>query len=68
LPAIYELEHDADVIEYFDQAPSIKLDYLSADGKRLGALHSPDFFVIRQTKCGLGRMQGRRRTSQARRT
>jgi len=36
LPAIYELEHDADVIEYFDQAPSIKLDYCAADGKRLG--------------------------------
>ena len=52
LPAIYELEHDADVIEYFDQAPSIKLDYSSADGKRLGVLHTPDFFVIRQTCAG----------------
>ncbi|MGA7414286.1 MAG: DDE-type integrase/transposase/recombinase, partial [Bryobacteraceae bacterium] len=52
LPAIYELEHDADVIEYFDQAPSIKLDYSSADGKRLGVLHTPDFFVIRQTSAG----------------
>ena len=52
LPAIYELEHDADVIEYFDQAPSIKLDYSSADGKRLGVLHTPDFFVIRQSSAG----------------
>jgi putative transposase len=49
LPAIYELEHDSDVIEYFDQTPSIKLDYNSADGKRLGVLHTPDFFVIRQS-------------------
>jgi len=52
LPAIYELEHDADVIEYFDQAPSIKLDYCAADGKRLGVLHTPDFFVIRQNSAG----------------
>jgi transposase InsO family protein len=52
LPAIYELEHDADVIEYFDQAPSIKLDYSSAGGKRLGVLHTPDFFVIRQHSAG----------------
>ena len=52
LPAIYEMEHDGDVIEYFDQAPSIKLDYNSADGKRLGVLHTPDFFVIRQSSAG----------------
>ena len=52
LPTIYELEHDADVIEYFDQAPSIKLDYRSSDGKRLGVLHTPDFFVIRQRSAG----------------
>lgn len=52
LPAIYELEHDPDVIEYFDQAPSIKLAYNAADGKRLGVLHTPDFFVIRQGSAG----------------
>jgi len=50
LPAIYEVEHDADVIEYFDQAPSIKLDYNSSDGKRLGVLHTPNFFMIRQSR------------------
>ena len=43
LPTIYELEHDDDVLEYFDQAPSIKLDYCTANGKRLGVLHTaPD--------------------------
>ena len=52
LPTIYELEHDDDVLEYFDQAPSIKLDYCTANGKRLGVLHTPDFFVIRKTKAG----------------
>jgi putative transposase len=36
LPAIFELEHDCSVLEYYDQVPSIKLDYRSANGKRLG--------------------------------
>src|SRR5438128_2738952 len=36
LPAIFELEYDNAVLEYYDQAPAIKLDYRSADGKRLG--------------------------------
>jgi len=46
LPTIFELEYDA-VLEYYDQAPSIKLDYRSAEGRRLGVLHTPDFFVLR---------------------
>lgn len=52
LPAIFELEYDGGVLEYYDQAPSIKLDYCSADGKRLGVLHTPDFFVIRTDSAG----------------
>jgi putative transposase len=52
LPAVYELEHDDEVFEYYDQAPSIKLDYCSADGKRLGVSHTADFFVIRANRAG----------------
>src|SRR5215472_13316167 len=52
LPAIFELEHDCSVLEYYDQVPPIKLDYCSADGKRLGVMHTPDFFVIRETAAG----------------
>ena len=52
LPAILELEHNDDVLEYYDQPPSIKLDYSSADGKRLGVLHTPDFFVVREDSAG----------------
>ena len=52
LPAIFELEYDDSVLEYYDQAPSIKLDYRSVDGKRLGVLHTPDFFVIRTHSAG----------------
>ena len=52
LPTIFELEHDKAVLEYYDQVPAIKLDYSSADGKRLGVLHTPDFFVIRDGGAG----------------
>jgi len=52
LPAILELEHNDDVLEYYDQPPSIKLDYFSADGKRLGVLHTPDLFVVRAGSAG----------------
>lgn len=46
LPAIYELEHDPQVLEFYDQPPPIKLDYLGLDGRRRSHLHTPDFFVI----------------------
>ena len=39
LAGVYEMEHDVGVLEYFDQPPSIKLDYASATGKRMGVLH-----------------------------
>ena len=52
LAGVYEMEHDAGVLEYFDQPPSIKLDYASAMGKRMGVLHTPDFFVIRDKDAG----------------
>lgn len=52
LAGIYEMEHDVTVLEYFDQPPCIKLDYESAAGKRMGVLHTPDFFVIRQREAG----------------
>ena len=52
LAAIYEMEHDAHVLEYFDQPPSIKLLYDSAHGKSMGVLHTPDFLVIRDDAVG----------------
>jgi putative transposase len=41
LAAIDEMEYDADVLEYWDQTPSIKLDYRSPAGRRMGVLHTP---------------------------
>jgi putative transposase len=52
LARIYELEHDPGVLEYWDQPPSFKLEYKSARGKRVVAVHTPDYFVIRADSAG----------------
>ncbi|MEL6442349.1 MAG: DDE-type integrase/transposase/recombinase [Cyanobacteria bacterium J06621_8] len=52
LPFIYQLEHDDDVLEYYDQPNTIKLDYSGKNGRKLGVLHIPDFFVIRKNSAG----------------
>lgn len=52
LAGIYEMEHDADVLEFYDQAIQIKLNYEGPGGKRLGVLHTPDFFVVRTISAG----------------
>ena len=52
LAVIHELEHAPEVLEYYDQPPSIKLDYESASGKRMGVLHTADYFVIRTDGAG----------------
>ncbi|MEC4813047.1 MAG: DDE-type integrase/transposase/recombinase [Scytonema sp. PMC 1069.18] len=52
LPTIYEFEHDEEVLEFYDQPSSIKLDYQGKNGRNLGVLHTPDFFVIRSYCAG----------------
>jgi hypothetical protein len=52
LAGIYEMEHNDSVLEYFDQPAPIKLGYESATGRRMGILHTPAFFVIRQQEAG----------------
>lgn len=51
LPFIYELEQDANVLEYYDQPHSIKLNYFNKN-KNLGVMHTPDFFVIYRNSAG----------------
>jgi hypothetical protein len=51
LPYIYELEHDANVLEYYDQPLPIKLNY-SNKNRNLGVMHTPDFFVIYRDSAG----------------
>lgn len=52
LPFIYQLEHNSDVLEYYDQPNTIKLEYLGKNGRKLGVLHTPDFFVVRKNSAG----------------
>jgi putative transposase len=52
LPFIYEYEHDEQVLEYYDQPSTIKLNYETVSGRHLGVLHTPDFFVIRFHSAG----------------
>lgn len=61
LAGIYEREHDDSVEEFCDQPPSIRLDYLSAEGRHPRVRHTPDFFVIRQDTAGWE--DGRRKKS-----
>jgi putative transposase len=52
LAGIFEMEHDHSVLEFYDQPPSIRLDYFSAAGRHLTVMHTPDFFLIRQDAAG----------------
>lgn len=52
LAAIYDLEHDDSVLEYYDQPPTIKLNYIAQSGRNIGVLHTPDFFVLRNNSAG----------------
>jgi len=51
--AILDLEYDPDVLEYYDQAGPLWLQYQTRSGK-LGrpVLHTPDFFVLRRGGAG----------------
>ena len=49
---LLENEHDADVLEHYDQPPAIPLDYLDARGHRQQPQHVADFFVIRTHSAG----------------
>jgi putative transposase len=49
---VYEMEHDPAVLEYYDQPPSITLHYQAKNGRAIGVLHTPDYFVIRSDSAG----------------
>ena len=51
--AIYLMEHDPDVLEFYDQPQTFKLRYQAKSGtKMLGHYYTPDFLVLR--KHGVG--------------
>jgi putative transposase len=52
LGTIYLMEHDPEVLEYYDQPPSFKLSYQTRSGRKTTHFHTPDFFVIRKDQAG----------------
>ena len=46
--AIYQMEHDPDVKEFYDQPPPFKIQYKNNKGRNIGHYHTPDFFVLRK--------------------
>lgn len=52
LSSIYQMEHDEDVLEYYDQPERVKLRYHSQNNKVVGLFTTPDFFVIRKDSAG----------------
>src|SRR5437016_3781088 len=44
--AIYTMEHDPTVLEYYDQPTTVPLRYRSKSGRQLTVAHTPDFLVL----------------------
>ena len=44
--AIYLMEHDPNVLEFYDQPSSFKIQYTNKAGRKIGHYHTPDFFVM----------------------
>jgi putative transposase len=52
LAGVYLMEHDDEVLEYYDQPPSIQLSYTSQTNRLVTVRHTPDFFVLREDWIG----------------
>jgi len=50
--AIYAMEYDVQVLEYFDQPHTLPLTYQSPSRRPVVAAHTPDFLVLRQDGVG----------------
>ncbi len=44
--AIYLMEHDAEVLEYYDQPEPFLIQYFNQAGRKIVHYHTPDFFVL----------------------
>ncbi len=51
-PFLLTAEHDDDVLEIWDQPPSIPLEYLDKHGHLQRPMHTADYFVFRYRECG----------------
>ncbi len=51
-PFLLAAEHDDDVLEVWDQPPSIQLEYRDTRGRLQRPMHTADFFLFRHRECG----------------
>ena len=49
---LLEAEHDDDVLEIWDQPPSIPLEYYDKRGRLQRPMHTPDYFLFRASLAG----------------
>src|SRR5947209_11535426 len=50
LPWILDMEyHEEDVLEFWDQPVTFRLEYKNKNNRNVSPTHTPDFFVIRKT-------------------
>lgn len=52
LPAVIGWEHDKQTYEFYDQPPKIKLRYTNRNGKSVGHVATPDFFLLQEDFAG----------------
>ncbi|MCU1264548.1 MAG: Integrase catalytic region [Acidobacteria bacterium] len=52
LAEIQILERDSNVLEYYDQPITIKLEYEGSNGRQQAWMHTPDFFVLNTAGAG----------------
>ena len=50
--AIYTMERDDDILEFYDQSSRIPLSYRAKSGRKTTQWHTPDFFVLRRESAG----------------
>jgi len=51
-PFLLQAEHDQEILEVWDQPPSIPLAYLDRRGRLQQPLHTADYFLFRDTSAG----------------
>src|SRR3989440_10148752 len=51
-PFLLQAEHDQEILEVWDQPPSIPLEYLDKRGRLQRPMHTADYFLFRYRECG----------------
>src|SRR6266581_8304957 len=51
-PFLLQAEHDQEILEVWDQPPSIPLEYLDKRGRLQRPMHTADYFVFGREECG----------------